>query len=342
MAKDARSLPAAAQEDLRRKAVAAVRSGMSQVEAAQVFGVTRQAVGRWVGTVREEGTKALRAKRRGRPAEIQLAAEEAAWVRRQIVNRTPDQLQLKFFLWTREAVGALIESEFGMSLSVWTVGRYLKAWGFTPQKPIRRAFEQNPEEVQRWLNETYPAVRAQALREKAEIYWGDETGMRSDHAAGRSYGRRGQTPVIHSSGRRFGCNMISAITNRGRLHFMVFDEEFRTPVFLKFLERLTRQIRRKMFLILDGHPVHRSRVAKAWFAKNEHRLRVFFLPGYSPELNPDELLNQDVKTNAVGRKPPADAFDLMTNVRGFMLSKQRTPDAVRSYFRGRHVSYAAL
>ena len=342
MAKDARSLPAAAQEDLRRKAVAAVRSGMSQVEAAQVFGVTRQAVGRWVGTVREEGTKALRAKRRGRPAEIQLAAEEAAWVRRQIVNRTPDQLQLKFFLWTREAVGALIESEFGMSLSVWTVGRYLKAWGFTPQKPIRRAFEQNPEEVQRWLNETYPAVRAQALREKAEIYWGDETGMRSDHAAGRSYGRRGQTPVIHSSGRRFGCNMISAITNRGRLHFMVFDEEFRTPVFLKFLERLVRQIRRKIFLIVDGHPVHRSRVAKAWLAKNEHRLRVFFLPGYSPELNPDELLNQDVKTNAVGRKPPTDAFDLMTNVRGFMLSKQRTPDAVRSYFRGRHVSYAAL
>ncbi|SRR5712691_7651340 len=342
MAKDARSLPAAAQEDLRRKAVAAVRSGMSQVEAAQVFGVTRQAVGRWVGTVREEGTKALRAKRRGRPAEIQLATDEAAWVRRQIINRTPDQLQLKFFLWTREAVGALIESEFGMSLSVWTVGRYLKAWGFTPQKPIRRAFEQNPEEVQRWLKETYPAVRAQALREKAEIYWGDETGMRSDHAAGRSYGRRGQTPVIHSSGRRFGCNMISAITNRGRLHFMVFDEEFRTPVFLKFLERMARQIRRKIFLIVDGHPVHRSRVAKAWLAKNEHRLRVFFLPGYSPELNPDELLNQDVKTNAVGRKPPADAFDLMTNVRGFMLSKQRTPEAVRSYFRGRHVSYAAL
>ena len=342
MAKDARSLPAAAQEDLRRKAVAAVRSGMTQVEVAELFGITRQAVGRWVSTARELGTKALRARRRGRPPEIQLAADEAAWVRRQIVNRTPDQLQLKFFLWTREAVAELIESEFGTSLSVWTIGRYLKGWGFTPQKPIRRAFEQNPEEVRQWLNETYPAIRAQALREKAEIYWGDETGMRSDHAAGRSYGRRGQTPVIRSSGRRFGCNMISAITNRGRLHFMVFGEEFRTPVFLKFLQRLLRQIRRKIFLIVDGHPVHRSRVAKSWLAKNEHRLRVFFLPGYSPELNPDELLNQDVKSNAVGRKPPADVFDLMTNVRGFMLSKQRMPEAVRSYFQGCHVSYAAL
>ncbi len=342
MVKDARSLPATAQEDLRRKAVAAVRAGMSQVEAARVFGVTRQAVGRWVCTVREKGSNALRARRRGRPAEIQLAANEAAWVRRQIVSRTPDQLSLKFFLWTREAVRDLIEVEFGLSLSIWTIGRYLKAWGFTPQKPTRRAFEQKPEEVQRWLNETYPAIRAQALREKAEIYWGDETGMRSDHAAGRSYGRRGHTPVIQSSGRRFGCNMISAITNRGRLHFMVFDQEFNAPVFLTFLERLRRQIRRKIFLILDGHPVHRSRVARAWFVKNERRLRVFFLPGYSPELNPDELLNQDLKSNAVGRKPPADLYDLMANVRGFMHGKQRTPDAVRSYFRGRHVSYAAL
>lgn len=342
MAKDARSLPAAAQEDLRRKAVAAVRSGMSQVEVARVFGVTRQAVGRWVGTSREKGTAALRAKRRGRPPEIQLSAAEATWVRRQIVSRTPDQLALKFFLWTREAVRELIKAEFGIGLSVWTIGRYLKAWGFTPQKPVRRAFEQNPVEVQRWLNETYPGIRAQALREKAEIYWGDETGMRSDHAAGRSYGRRGQTPVIRSSGQRFGCNMISAITNRGRLYFMVFGQEFNGPVFVKFLERLLRQIRRKVFLILDGHPVHRSRVAKTWLTKNERRLRVFFLPGYSPELNPDELLNQDVKTNAVGRKPPTDVDDLMANVRGFMHGRQRRPEIVRNYFCGRHVAYAAL
>ena len=342
MAKDARSLPANAQEDLRRKAVAAVRAGMSQVEAARVFGVTRQAVGRWVGITREKGTRALRAKRRGRPPEIQLSADEAAWVRRQIVSRTPDQLALRFFLWTREAVRDLIEADFGIGLSVWTVGRYLKAWGFTPQKPIRRAFEQNPVEVQRWLNETYPGIRALALREKAEIYWGDETGMRSDHAAGRSYGRCGQTPVVRSSGRRFGCNMISAITNRGRLYFMVFGQEFRAPVFLKFLERLLRQIRRKIFLVLDGHPVHRSRVAKAWLARNERRLRVFFLPGYSPELNPDELLNQDVKSNAVGRKPPIDADELIANVRGFMHGRQRTPEVVRNYFRGRHVAYAAL
>ena len=322
--------------------MASVRSGMSQVEAARVFGVTRQAVGRWVGAYHKEGADALRARRRGRPREIRLSTDEATWVRRQIVNRTPDQLALSFFLWTRQAVRNLIAAEFGIDLSVWTVGRYLKAWEFTPQKPIRRAFEQNPVEVQRWLNETYPSIRAQAAREKAEIYWGDETGMRSDHAAGRSYGRRGRTPVIRSSGKRFGCNMISAITNRGKLYFMVFGQDFRAPVFTKFLERLVRQIPRRIFLILDGHPVHRSRVAKAWLASNERRLRVFFLPGYSPELNPDELLNQDLKTNGVGRKPPVDPDDLMANVRGFMRGKQRRPDSVRSYFRGRHVAYAAL
>jgi transposase len=315
---------------------------MTQVEAARVFGVTRQAVGLWVAAWRDDGAKALKARRRGRPKGSRLAPEEAALVRRQVIGRTPDQLALPFFLWTREAVVQLIEAEVGIKLSVWTVGRYLKSWGFTPQKPIRRAFEQNPREVREWLDESYPAIRAQALREKAEIHWGDEMGMRSDHAAGRSWGRKGQTPVIRASGKRFGCNMISTITNRGRLHFMVFTQEFRGPVFVKFFDRLLRQVRRKIFLILDGHPVHRSTLAKAWLKKNETRVRLFFLPPYSPQLNPDELLNQDVKSNAVGRRPPTDADNLMDNVRGFLRSTQRRPDHVRSYFRGRHVAYAAL
>jgi transposase len=315
---------------------------MSQVEAARVFGVTRQAVGRWLGMWREEGSKALRAKRRGRPLGGQLAMGQSGWVRSQVISHTPDQLRLPFYLWTREAVAQLIESEFGISLSVWTVGRYLKGWGFTPQKPIRRAFEQNRGEVRKWLKESYPAIRAQALREKAEIHWGDEMGMRSDHAAGRSWGLKGRTPVIPASGKRFGCNMISTITNRGRLHFMVFTQEFNGPLFVKFLDRLVRQIRRKVFLILDGHPVHRSRVAKAWLAANQKRLRLFFLPSYSPELNPDELLNQDVKSNAVGRRPPDDVQHLMANVRGYLRSTQQQPHIVRNYFCGRHVAYAAL
>lgn len=340
--KDARSLPQKAQEDMRRKAVRAVRAGRTQLEVAEVFGVTRHSVGRWVGEARKHGLSVLRMRKRGRPAEISLAPLQSAWVVKRIVDRTPDQLRLPFYLWTREAVKELIDREFGIELSVWTVGRYLRRWGFSPQKPVRRAFEQNPEEVQRWLKEKYPAIRHQAHLERAEIYWGDETGMRSDHAAGRSWGRRGQTPVIRASGQRFACSMISAITNRGRLNFMVFQKKFEARVFLQFLRRLTRQAGRKVFLIVDRHPVHRSRSVKRWLESNHERIRMIFLPSYSPELNPDELLNQDVKTNAVGRRPAIDAVDLINKVRGYVRSVQSRPLRVLAYFEERHVRYAAM
>ena len=298
--RDARSLPAVAQEDLRRKALKAVLDGRTQVEVAKIFGVTRQAVGKWVKAYREGGEKALSAKRRGRPKGVSLLPRQAAQIARIVVDRHPEQLKLPFYLWTREAVAQLIERKYGIRLSIWTVGRYLARWGFTPQKPVRRAFEKNPEQVRRWLEEEYPAIQRQAKREKAEIHWGDEMGLRSDHAAGRCYGRRGHTPVIPGTGKRFGCNMMSVITNRGRLHFMVSKKRFRWDVFVEFLRRLIRQSKRKIFLIVDGHPVHRSKKVTAWLPDNAGDIRLFFLPGSCPELNPDELLNQDVKGNAVG------------------------------------------
>jgi transposase len=340
--RDARSLPPTAQEDIRRKAVRAVKAGRSQVEVAELFGVTRHSVGRWIANTRQHGLSALKARKRGRPAEISLEPWQAAWVVKRIVDRTPDQLRLPFYLWTRHAVKELIELEFGIQLSVWTIGRYLRRWGFTPQKPIRKAFEQNPEDVRRWLKEEYPEVCRRARLEGAEIYWGDETGMRSDHAAGRSWGRRGQTPVIKSSGQRFSCSMISAITNRGRLNFMVFQKKFEAKVFVGFLRRLIRQSGRKVFFIADRHPVHRSSHVKRWLSENAKNVRMIFLPAYSPELNPDELLNQDVKTNGVGRRPARDAIDLMNTVRGYVRSIQRRPQHVSAYFNEHHVRYASM
>jgi len=339
--RDARSLPAVSQEDLRRKAVTAVLAGARQVEVAKTLGVTRQAVGRWVKAYRESGSKALKAKRRGRPKGGQLLPWQAAQMARTVTDRCPDQLKLPFYLWTREAVAELIEQRFGIRLSIWTVGRYLARWGFTPQKPARRAFEQNSEEVRRWLEEDYPAIRKQAKREKARIHWGDEMRLRSDHAAGRSYGRRGRTPVIPGTGARFGCNMVSAITNRGRLNFMVFKRRFRADVLLGFLKRLVRQVRRKVFLILDRHPVHRARKVQGWLEENTHRIRLFYLPSYSPELNPDEMLNQDVKTNAVGRRRARSQKELIGNVRGYLRGRQRQPHVVKQYFQQESVRYAA-
>ncbi|MGH7563451.1 MAG: IS630 family transposase [Gemmatimonadota bacterium] len=315
--KDARSLSAEAQQALRRRAVRAVRAGKSQLEVAELFGVTRQAVGRWMKSYREAGSAGLAARRQGRPpGATRLEPWQAAQIARAIKDRTPEQLKLPFYLWTREAVAELIERRFGVRLSVWTVGRYLQRWGFTPQKPLRRAFEQDPVAVQRWLDEEYPAIRAAARRQGARIYWADEMGLRSDHAAGRSYGRRGHTPVIPGIGQRFGCNMISAITNRGRLYFRVFKDPFRAPLFIDFLTRLVRQAPHKVFLIVDRHPVHRAKKVQRWLARHSHQIQLFYLPSYSPELNPDEILNQDVKSNAVGRRRTRDQDQLLRHVRG--------------------------
>lgn len=296
---DARCLSPVAQETLRHRVIRAVGEGMSQAEAARVFGVSRQAINGWSRRWRENGMPALQSKPRGRPSIIRLAPWQAATTVRLLTDRCPDQLKLPFALWTREAVRDLIVRRFGIRLSVWTVGRYLKRWGFMPQKPLRRAYERDPEAVRHWLTKEYPTIRALARRESATIYWGDEMGMRSDHQAGTSYGRRGKTPVIPGTGKRFRCNLISAITNRGKLACMVFGENFTTSVLILFLKRLIRHARRKAFLIVDEHPVHTARRVEQWVARHRRQVRLFFLPGYSPDLNPDELLNQDVKTNAV-------------------------------------------
>lgn len=341
--RDARSLSPEAQEALRMKAVQAVLAGRKKTEVAELFGVTRQTVGAWMRAYRAEGEKALRAKPQGRPKGqgTRLEPWQMAQVAKTLRDKMPDQLKLPFYLWTREAVVSHVANRFGVRLSVWTAGRYLKRWGFTPQKPMRRAYERNQEAVREWLDETYPSLHKRARSEGAEIYWGDEMGLRSDHVAGRSWALKGKTPVVDATGKRFGCSMISAITNRGRLNFMVFQGRFTGPVFLRFLKRLIRQADRKVFLIVDGHPVHRARKVKAWIEENADRIELFYLPGYSPHLNPDEILNQDIKTNAVGRNRARTLPELMDNVRGFLRSRQRRPHVVCRYFLERHVRYAA-
>src|ERR1700682_3791561 len=341
---DARSLPAEAQEDLRRRVVEAAQKGLSQTEAARVFGGARGTVNRWMGMVERVGQRALKARRRGRPAVSRLEPHQAATTVRHILSGCPNQLSMPFALWTREAVQELLSRKFDVQVSVWTVGRYLRAWGLTPQKPVRRAYEQNPTAVRKWLEEEYPSIRAQARQCNAQIHWLDEMGLRSDHQAGRSYGRRGQTPVVWSTGQRFRCNMISSITNRGRLAFMIFRQRFTARVFINFLVRLlrlTRQTRRKVFLIVDGHPVHKSRSVRRWLAEHSVQIRIFCLPSYSPELNPDELLNQDGKTNALGRVRPVNVQEMMDNVRSYLRITQARPNLVKNYFRERHVQYAA-
>jgi len=338
---DARSLSPKAQERLRQLAVKAVLDGKKQVEAAKLFGVTRRAISNWLKAYRQDGMPALKAKSKGRPKGGSLEPWQAAQIAKTVIDHHPEQLKLPFYLWTREAVADLIKRRFGIKVSLSSAGRYLKRWGFTPQKPVRRAVEQNPQEVRNWLEKAYPAIRQQAKSEKAQIFWGDEMGLRSDHAVGRSYGLRGHTPVIVATGKRFGCNMISAITNQGRLNFMVFKGRFIAKVFLEFLYRLVRQSQRKVFLIVDNHPVHRSKKVKQWLEERPDEIRLFFLPSYSPQLNPDELLNQDVKSNTIRKNRPNQQDELVKNVRSYLRKRQMQSHIVAKYFQGKHVQYAA-
>jgi transposase len=341
--RDSRTLSPAAQEELRRRAVAAVLNGATRTEVERLLGVPRQTIGQWVKAYHEGGEAALTSKRRGRTpgAGAKLAPWQQAQIAKALRDHRPEQLKLPFYLWTRDAVIEFIERRFGVRVSRSTASRYLNAWGFSPQKPVRRAWEQSGPAVERWLKEDYPKIRREAKKEGALLYWGDEMGLRSDHTAGRSFSPRGQTPVITGTGQRFRCNMISAITNQGNLSFMVFRESFTVRVFLRFLRRLIRQSKRKVYLIVDGHPVHRAKLVQAWLEKHAAKIRMFRLPSYSPELNPDEMLNQDVKSNALGRQRPATIDDLIARVRSYLRSRQRRPAIVRRYFHERHVRYAA-
>lgn len=342
MKTDARKLAPKTQEEIRRKAVAAVDAGMTQTKAAEVFGVAPKTIWQWLKAFREGGADALQARKRGPKGErATLKGWQAATICNMVRDKHPEQLKLPFVLWTADAVRQLIQRQFKIRVSQRTVRRYLKQWGFTPQKPVRRAYERNEEAVKQWLEQTYPSIRAAAKEDKALIYWGDEMGVRSDHQAGRSYAPKGKTPAIAGTGQRFGCNVVSALTNRGHLSFMVFQEGFTAPVFIRFLRRLVKQSRRKVYVIVDNHPVHRSRKVKEWLKKHEAEIRLFYLPGYSPDLNPDEMVNQDVKTNAVGRKRARTREQLMGHVRRYLEKRRSTPDLVKRYFHEPSVRYAA-
>jgi len=341
--RDARRLSPGAQEELRRRAVVLVGEGRSQAEVARILDVSRQSVNEWVRARRLGGEAALAASKRGRRVgqKMSLAPWQQAQIAKAIAEKNPDQLRLPGFLWTRALVCELIDRRFGVRVAEKTVGRYLRAWGFSPQKPARRAFEQNPELVQHWLDERYPRIVARSRREKSLILWGDEMGLRSDHSAGRSWAPVGQTPVVRGAGRRFGANVISAISNKGHLQFRVFKESFTIPVFVDFLERLVRQAKgQKIILVLDGHIVHKSKKVKAWVAEHSDLIELEYLPGYSPELNPTELLNQDVKTNALGRRRPTTQDEMVNDTHSYLRSTQRHPDIIRAYFDGQHVTYA--
>lgn len=338
-----RKLPAAAQEERRRQVIGLRESGLSYAAIAAQTGLSPTGVFDICRRFAEYGLAGLHSGPRGpAPGSGRLldAAQEAE-IRLLICRRMPDELGLPFALWSRAAVRAVIAQRCGVPLAVRTTGNYLARWGFTAQKPRRRAYEQRPEAVQRWLEQDYPALAARTRREGGTIFWGDETGLRSDDVRGRSYAPRGHTPTVRPCHKRVGLGLISAVTNKGELRWMVLDGAITAPLLLIFLARLIREAGGKVFLILDNLPVHRAHLVREWLAGRTAQIEVFHLPPYSPELNPDEGLNADLK-HALTRKPPArNKQQFKRIVISHMHRLAKLPDRIRSFFRHQPVRYAA-
>jgi transposase len=337
---DGRAISHEALEEIRIRAVQQVEAGASPEAVIRALGFGRTVIYDWLAKYRAGGLEALRAKPvPGRPAQLQGA--QLRWIYETVAGKNPLQLNFEFALWTRSMVRSLIRERFGVRLSEVSVGRLLKKLGLTPQRPLRRAYQQDPASTAHWTEHEFPRIQALAKKEAAMIFFADEAGVRSDFHAGTTWAPRGRTPVVPATGQRFGVNVLSAISPRGELRFMLVEGSVNATVFTQFLVRLLHGADRPIFLIVDGHPSHRARETLDFVRATQGRLRLFFLPPYSPELNADELVWNHLKSHGIGRRLIRARDELKSMVVGHLRSLQKTPDRVRAFFQERHVRYAA-
>jgi transposase len=329
--RDARALDHKTLEEIRIRAVQRVQAGESPEAVIQALGFTRSCIYTWLARYRNGGWGGLKARAlKGRPMKVQAA--QMRWLYRTVTGKSPLQFRFAFALWTREMIRVLLREQFGLQLSVTSVGRLLKQLGLSCQRPLFRALEQDPKRVRRWLEQEYPRLRRQARELGAEIYFGDEAGVRSDSHAGTTWGIKGQTPVVRSTGQRSSVNMISAVSARGYLRFMVAKGRVNGTVFVEFLKRLMHNATRPIFLILDGVSYHRSRPVKDYVASLGGRLQLFFLPPYSPELNPDEQVWNYLKHHGTAKAGLRSGKELRNYVLERLRSLQRLPWTIRMFF----------
>ena len=335
---DGRKLDHTTLEQLRIRAVRQIEQGAHPDDIAQALGMTRAAVYSWLAKYREGGLEALKAKPvPGRPPK--LTGTQLARLYTLVVGNDPRQLRFAFALWTRAMVRELIGREFGVRLSEPSVGRLLRKLGLSPQRPLYRAYQQNPEAVARWKAQEYPQIRAQAAKVGATIYFADEAGVRSDDHAGTTWAPVGRTPVVAATGERFAVNLVSAVTAKGKLRFAAYDGNLNAPTFIDFCRRLLNDAAGPVFLVLDGHPVHRSNAVKQFAAASGGRLRLCFLPGYAPELNPDEWVWKHVKHDRIGRVGVSSPDDLKAKALAALHRLQKLPHIMQGFFRDQNLRY---
>jgi transposase len=338
---DARTLSPQAQYERRKQIVRLRKKEMANALVAEVVGTTPSYASAIWNTYLRDGMEAIKPKVRGRQygAKRKLTADQEIAVQKLLVDKTPDQLKLPFALWTRQAVRLVIRQRFHIDLPIRTTGDYLKRWGFTPQKPVKRAYEQDPKKIAQWLETTYPDIAARAKQEKAGIHWGDETGIQSDAYSAKGYSPRGKAPVVRIPAKKNSISMISAITNNGKVRFMLYRETMTGKVLIKFMSRLIKDTDRKVFLILDNLRVHHGKKVSGWIEANRKKIEVFFLPPYAPEYNPDEYLNSDLKQKIRSGIPARSQNDLEKKTRSFMKTLQKRSHHVKQYFKHPSVAY---
>ena len=336
---DGRKLTHDVLTELRKRAVAMVQSGESPELVVKTLGFSRGCIYSWLALYRAGGWDALDAKKRGgRPRK--LKGNMIQWVYQTVVGKDPRQYQFPFALWTRHAIGSLIYTRYGIRLSANSVGRLLAQLGITAQKPLWKAYQQDPERVRKWVQEDYPAIEKEAKQMKAEIWFADESGLRSDYHAGTTWGVKGQTPVVRSAGARYRLNMISAVNRRGRMRFMIEKKGVNADVICRFLDRLMVGIKTPVFLIWDGHPVHKSKKVTEKVKSYDGKLRLYLLPGYSPELNPGEGVWREVKSHRLGRAGIFSFADMKSKALGALRSLLQRLDIIREFFHTPSTLYA--
>lgn len=335
---DGRKLNHKTLEEMRIRSVQQIENGAHPEHVAAGLGMQRSTVYGWLAQYREGGIEALKAKPiPGRPSKLSGAQLRRLYTL--IVGTNPAQLQFELALWTRDTVRQLIRREFGVRLSAVSVGRLLRKLGLSPQRPLHRAYQQDPEAVQYWKDEQYPAIRAEAKAAGATIYFADEAGIRSDYHAGTTWAPVGQTPVVESTGARHSVNLISAVTPGGTLRFSTVDGKLNADRFIDFCDKLIHDTAGPVFLIVDGHPAHRARAVTDYVASTGGQLRLFFLPPYSPELNPDEWVWKNVKHDRVGRASITNADDLKHQAFAALRRLQRLPHVVRGFLADPNLRY---
>ena len=341
--RDARKLKISAQQELRERGVKMREQGMDYKDIGQILDVHHTTVSTWYAKYKRDGKDGIKIKTRGRKegAKKTLSPSQEAQIIKRLIDTTPKQLKFKYVLWTREAVKKLIKHDYDIEMPISTVGKYLQRWEFTSQVPIKRAYERNDKAVQTWLEDTYPQIEKQSKEENAEIQWADETACVSLPSIIKGYAPKGKTPVMEHTAKRFKINMISSITNRGKLRFMIYEQNMDASVFITFLERLIESNQKKVFLILDNLRIHHAKLVKAWVEEHKEKIALFYLPAYSPDLNPDEYLNNDFKRNVNAKHIPINKKELAKNTENFMSMLSKDSQRVANYFIYEKIAYAA-